>query len=1700
MLSKKITALAALVLFTVTAMAQQRPADLTVCKPVTGDGDACMFTTIQAAVNAARPGQIIEIQDNAIYDEQVTIDGRDESPWAGVTGGKNGITIRSRNPTSINKPTIRWHDTQNTSPRNFAEAQCSGELPTGRGNPPHMVGGVNRCANNIGGAGNYETNGALRILRAQGVTIDGIIVDGGGRAPFGWDAIWESRFPLFHANAAITIVVSGGTIVRNCEMRNAYFGVNFKDRNTGGVFGNPNPGDNDFTVPLSEFGRVGNHLIEYNRIHTNSVAFFSESAWDLGSTIRYNLIYDNFHTPATQTEITRIGIEAANQVAGAFLFKDHVFTPFAIYNNTLFNNSANFLANWKVGTPHLIFNNIYSKPNGTGGGSMVIDHLFPFRMNNCLFSAASLGAPSRQRVEGCWHTNTWTVWEDMPRYHYLSVHYSFSALQATPGTVTCPPPFTQGGLTATAENIWPGTHLTSTQITSAANLRWLETVATPAAGNEDLFVSTSPLSPDFLRPKWDHPLVEQFIKNKGWEAAGVRNSDGQIADIGAIPSTGRAPATVARIRPSNVVLIDGRNATASFYITLDQGQLNDPSIKFLRWVSPLPIVADSWGDNAPLVPRTSVVDIPPPAVTNLRVGANNTMTFTIPQLPAGADQTYGFFEMIIEGTDANGNDVTTDVGFLPYRTLTNFLDIEVVRGTERLTEVRAGDTVTLTVRSRGTGAGAVAVGQDISATYDLLSDAAAFMYCVGSVCPTGQRGNPVTGDNPLVSDDRVIAGQARYDVVFTRAGEEVIMGAGLWVDGTRRVSFLGARDIRVLPGVPENIVFVAPIPKAQLPAGVLPQVINRGADFEVLLEVQDRFGNAVDQAVNVSIVSATPTVGDVGTPGTFNAAAGGFATRTAQTSPATGIATFTARVTNGVPTQTFDMTATITVAGGTRNDVGALRIGRVLDRLEVFYADTVGAGATNRWQNYQDMNVSIFGRVGDWFQVTVKAVAPDTVIDSKNGCILVEPSNPNIILSSTSGGAPENTFTMTNGSATFWIGANPGMSMDISNACLDIEMMMPGCTTPDHGIMGGNRCDISFTRPTSNINNAVVYGDGDGRPDSVYVRFQLDGQSFTGPDAVGLPDSVMLMWPPNSPNPISITVRRSQPGAITAVDSTTIRANFSGLRNTAGIPFPMGYTEIIGLGLGLVTVYGGLGSPGTVADLFEVLDGIGPLIADTSGQIPGRWNPMIVERLPTSPAGTLDTLIIQLTEEMFNDISLPMPLVGQNSLLYTTDPDPNSNPAIIGTRLNIQSAFLGDINSREYRVVLVPGTPVPAEGDWIRLNTAAGITDVAAVPRFGHPNNPVHPNNRWARVELKPVPPEIIDAYYTSDNTTGRLNYAYITFNKVPNVYSWFTNGHFRFVLSGVGTDSVAIGADQFRFLEWVDNDMMSIRIDLSAAFPSSRDTVFTGGSGMSVTIGFNPILDFPPITTIVTDKAAPVLVREVVLKIGTTGETADRDAPDTMVVIYSERIEEDVLQGIAQPVIISGRDPVNLRFVAASIIPGTTYMEVTYITEPNIPPDRFPSNGDLVYIDPVAGIFDASPGANMQNASDNRRVPLRVVRNLSWAVTVTNNPFRSGSGSANASTITVSPNARGANVEVTAQIRIYNNMGNIVIDTTLNRVPNAAVLIWDGHNRAGRMVGTGTYLLRISGSAVVVGTDGEREPPQRHTEARSIGFVRGRR
>jgi len=1631
MLVKKLAAaLAATALLAGAGFSQVvKPAQITVSKNKDQNADRAMFTTIQAAVNAANPGDIIEITDTEVYEEQVTIDST-----------KHGITIRSKNPTSLTKPTIKYQDRTNQSPKNFAESEKPGDTP--------------------GTSGNFETCGALRIKRAQGVTIDGIAVDGGGPAPFAWSTVWENKNTLAHGNAAITLVVAGGAKIRNCDLRNAYIGLNVKDRNTGGVFGNPNPADNDSTIPLSGFGKVGNHLIEYNRIHDNSLGIFFESAWDLGSTVRYNLIYNNFHIQSVLTFIATAPADERDNMkaAGAIMFKDMVYTPVAIYNNTFYNNMLNLIGHWKIAAPHLLFNNIFGKssvPVIADGGNenrfdnrdfMAMDMRFQYRMHNSVTSAYLKIDAQGQSVyfdynctpsqyDTLWVSDI-TVWNQYPK-----------------PTPTAQDIFAPGcSVPKSQDMVLPGALLSAgaTGYPNSANVRWLEmsgatVTSKQVAGKSltlpNLFQSTDPTDPKFLWPNWEHQYVKDFIQNKGWEDGGIRNADGKIADIGAISSysnNAKQPTTV-RIKPSNVVLISGGQATASFFLTLENGTMNNPKVKLVRWIAPIPGPTNFGGSDAPMVAQSAIRDITQQvssALSSLKFGAN---TFNFPL--SGDPPEYGFFEIVIEGTDANGNTVTSDVGFLPYRELEYSLKIEVYPLTgdkipaNALVEIKAGEQYRVEVTPQGSKTQYQGILDEVE--YQLLSDPTARMW---------RQITPELG-NPLVSDLNMPSPQGRtYEVYFTKAGDEVIFGSGVSnTSGGGRLVFLGNRAIKVLPGDADKVAFKNPIPLTQLgtPPGPAP-VINRGVDFPVMVEVQDKWGNIVGANLEVSISSTKTHIGDVGV-------GNNLATKTARTDEA-GVAHFTARVTNGQRDSTFDMIAVL-VTDVNKKDTGRLRVGRTLDYLQVFYSD---AGAPGNRE--PDGSVGINAATGEWVLVTVKAVAPDSVITSKGGAICVTPNAGLQLSASPDGSAPGATaFPMVNGVATFYVSAEN----DVNGGCVSVSKLEElDCSKPDHSVLDGSRCDITFERPATNIDNAVVYGDGEGRPDSVIVRYKSGFE---------MPDSIVLRWP----TPASAGIAVSGDRIRLLADSLTLSVNFRGV--TGVTPFPVGYTGISGNGRGLVSVW----TKGVEERFFDVLDGIGPVIADGGNGIADMWSPLMVENL--DPATVADTLIIKISEQIGDAADLQ----GVSSIFYSAT---SNTPATGGDALSVQTAMLDLASSGGYKLVLPAGAAVrPQVGGWIRFNPSSSVCDMSDL------SNGPHLNNRWVQLKEKQVPPEVTGAYYTSNVMTGLLDYAYITFNKDVVLADWFVGGYFRF---GSGADSAAVGSDPSRFLSLVDGDARTVRVDLSVAYPGSQGAIRTNG-GMSVSIGFNPgQLWDAKYSVAIADRAKPVLAMAAVLRIG-----ASDDQPDTLEIIYSEPLSDDALR-LANPVEVilktgAKRMPV-LGTPVTSNVSGTSFQKVTYVVEPGSLGEGqdFPTIGDSVTIYIDAGVADRGDPPNVQNLV-NRKVPLEIQRgSIRWDVIVKNNPFKGGSGSAAA--VELSPNVKGATVRLKYSIRLYDNLGNLVIHDKDLVGEDMAEWQWNGQNKKGRMAGTGTYLFKAVCDAEVMGADRVTvEKKERYSVTRSIGFVR---
>ncbi|MCL2688427.1 MAG: hypothetical protein FWE57_01095 [Chitinispirillia bacterium] len=1700
------------------------------------DPDA-MYRSVQAAVNAARPNDIIEILDVGVYHEQVTIDST-----------KGGLTIRSRSPLSRQKPTIRWQDTENNRPRNSTEAR----------DPQH--------------SGNFETCGALRILRAPNVTIDGIVVDGGGSAPFAWPSVWDGRWPLFHGNAAIAVVVAQNAVIRNCDLRNAWFGIAVKDRNTGGVFANRNPGDQDNTVPLSRFAQSGNHLFEYNRIHNNSVGIYFESSWDLGSTIRYNLIFNNHHgsqtptPPGTNRPMPNVEGTTDDAAAGAISFKDNYLSPVAIYNNTLFNNTTNIIGGWQIGFQHLLFNNIFSSSNRAIGQQSVSGYIgyrdvipgFPNRIHNSVMSAYNDVQTQPQQFQPIsWSPLT-------PPEGCIPTHQTFiqglQILNQVGNPAATPTQFSStNGCTATWNAVAPGAFIPNmggVTIPSDRNFRWLqmEGVTRPGVSLPSLFMSTDPAHDDFLRPNWSLPEVQNFIRNRGWAAVGMYNADGQVADLGAITSIGTRQNTVVRVVPTDVVMVNSTTAEARFAINVESGTFNNPTVKFIRWVSPIDSRPDVTGFNGDkIVPATAIsgtgtarpITVPPGTALNTR-GGTNTITFTLPTAVPATGTNYGFFEIVIEGRDAANNPVTSDIGFLPFRTLTHRLRIEVfppagpmisrtdVNPGTALDSVTAGEPVRLRITPLEVRAG-VPIPIEWSGTLNrltlsLLSDVVeAKMFTVGSTPPAGEL-TTVTNLTPPNSPHV-------FHVYFVRKAEETISGAATAGAGASEIVFRGSQSIRVKAGPPARVSFVDPrsrdlgISIIDGRPDTVAAPITPGSMHLVTAKVQDLYGNTIDDNPNIAlslviedaIQSAKNRngcmVADVITP-------------LRNVTPPDSLVRFNVQVSCGIQNEWFDMKATITSspnnAGVGAFDIGRLRVGRSQERLYIFFSDDDPANDADVTV-YHDPGVGIEAIVRDRERVAIKAVdGGGAVMTGFTGPVCVGTSRPEAIefyASATSAerlGTNQAVVNLVGGKGEVWITSAVGvidMCITASNGT---------CESPNAAINPAQRrCDVNFEERSNDIESAIVLAEdnGNGIPTRMLINFVPDG-SFEPGGGWNLPPSVTLMWPEivdpagnNVTLTAAVTVENTaaNPTAITATGPHQLQVVFPGTHAP-------GYTTVEGR-----NTLGSLVWDGEVV-AFSVVDSIGPIISaegEKFGTDPdGRTGPMLME----NPGRTRsDTIMIQISEPLL----VPHALMGA-SILHRkprageTAPRSDVNDAADGTPNILTVTSLSQAVGEWFYLGLSNFGGIEIDtGDYIRFNPVSehDIRDVRS--------NAVNPLNRWVRLIDKPVPPVITDeSFYTNDPApvVDLINNIAVRFNKPVNL-AWFDD----ISVTISGTTATGKAAAMVHSGAIIDTGAANgiIHIDPTKAFPEfapDSDNIRNITSGaIGITFSFHNSgvsQGWASITSSIRDQAKPVLVsarfqtvegREVpaanyvgaVLKPGAPNDDGTF-ARDTLIVTYTEMLD-DAHRHITQPLkfwrteggVTSVGTPVLEVIGQNPQISGTRnnlWHQVTYIVHGTndrgafFDDDTFLKFSDSVSINTTAGTYIKDVPGNEQTVLENKKIAIRIENKVSWGLRISNNPFTAKDARRDQMTVRFTPNVRGAtDLVANVTVLLYDHMGNLVRKDEAQRVGDELEWTWRGHNRRGRLVGSGTYHLK----AVMEMHSRNLGMSDRTTEVRAVGFVR---
>lgn len=1122
------------------------------------------YKTIMAAVKDAKQGDIVMITDAEVYKEQVTIDST-----------KNGLTLTSETPLNLkSRPTIQWQDIAAQNPKTCALAQDEA-----------ASAGYEK-------AGTYfDQGGALRVLRARGVIIDGLIIDGVAAAPFVNKSVWSGpgcagqAFDLFHGNAALDLWISGDITVRNCDIQNGYFGIYIKDRNVRGIFASPNPSDiaKQNIVPLSGFGKTGNHIFENNRIHNSSWGMFFESAWDLGSVIRYNLFYENHHANGTlATQVAKnMGSEGANQVGGAILFKDVALSPLAIYNNTFWHNAINLAGQWQAGASHVVFNNIFAQPLALWQTTWKTNPVTsPFnepsiysmetvyaKQLKCNTFAANLQMDSANVYIGFQVTDPDTKQpvQSIPQHMPVKIPVINNDLRAmeSGGSFTVQIPYsadTVDSVIYTTNNqvFFPGAKIlgpNNAPFPADANNRWLE----------PKFKSTDPKSVDFLVPDWDDSVMKAIIVDKGWPAANIRDPDGTPADLGAIPLNQQAFKDEIVIKPTKPVVINNGTATVSFNLYAITGTMTSPTIKYVRWMQDLPRDTTAWGKQAN---SGTALNITKPGVLSTPVLTSSTVSIGLNTISFPVTQTgeYAYLELIVEGKGSSGETVTSAVGFLPYRKLQSLFTVKLyppgaaTTPANELTSVQVGESYQLQIVPVDVKGSPITFGEvketqlSMVSPYDLLD-------------PDGKK---------IVINGVPIPGGYTTTVMFTKipeSGWDIITANGIYypvaAEAGRAIMGTSAQ-INIKPGLPAKILFDAPPSKGL-------DKIYPGQPYDVKLQVYDKYDNKVKVKTDVKLESKNPDKGDVD----------GASQVTTDTN---GVASLKMKVTNGDINDTIKIVGTLVSVPGATDDA-KLIVGKPKNRYFIFYGDTA----------MYDPKVIIPENTCTEVRIPVQIRAStnglDTLTDINNE-FTIEFTPPQIVAYATGSETDITKITtakLKKGIAKIYI--QPSVAASIKNGMISVTDV-PGSAVK---VLTQTRTGINFMSCVTPIKNAsYTANNGNGAVDQLDIYYQ------NAIKETEIPDSVELYWPTKQDTRKMVKKTNM---SLDPKDSTHVIVS---LPET----FPAGITSSATQDLGVA--YWRAPTP------FKISDKVGPIIK-------GAW---LIERLI---AGKSDTLIVAFSEFIPNE-------------------------------------------------------------------------------------------------------------------------------------------------------------------------------------------------------------------------------------------------------------------------------------------------------------------------------------------------------------------------------------------------------------------------------------------------------------------------------
>lgn len=514
------------------------------------------YRTLQAAVDdCPKDGCTIQIQDSALLlPREVWIEGyRHLAITRSPALAAAGIRPRLHHPEGFD-PMAQAGTAAN--PADPARPAGWNRWPTSCKN---AVGGSKDTTNPHSTSG-FQQVGMIVVSGSTDILVEGVQLDGTAPRFLLNKGVWDCLYDVLFGNVGINLFKSGRVVVRDSEVRNFYAAIYSHGRNVGGAVALPNPNDLDArdVVPYSRFGQVGDHLVERNRIHGNVWAIASEMEWDLGSTFRHNLVWENSN-PRFDS-LAKASSEGQYATGGFLLVKDVGQAIHRIHNNTLWAMPRIVgYPGYRAGVQHLLYNNLVggfeqvqgAKLRGSVHDFSNILPQFAEWMENNVFE---LGDSARRDTT---FVRSWGNFRDSTLCSSVYGTPSATCLLTFDAPVTVRVPRNMGWMNWVLRNqgtyqapfdgrSYPVADPLATEFYPGGG--WIDRTTSMGHAGRDISAganrwvrkfplrSLDPASPDFLVPRWEDALAIETALGKGVPTSGwIR------PDVGAVPSGSMVP-------------------------------------------------------------------------------------------------------------------------------------------------------------------------------------------------------------------------------------------------------------------------------------------------------------------------------------------------------------------------------------------------------------------------------------------------------------------------------------------------------------------------------------------------------------------------------------------------------------------------------------------------------------------------------------------------------------------------------------------------------------------------------------------------------------------------------------------------------------------------------------------------------------------------------------------------------------------------------------------------------------------------------------------------------------------------------------------------------------------------------------------------------------------------------------------------------